>query len=181
MEYSELVQALQEGDDARTNAILGELIPRLKRFLQIHMGATKSDADDCVQQSLELVLEALRKGKLKDPDKILTYLMTTCRNNYLKEQAKKREVIYERVPESHFKNPDQLKTLVDRERIDILERCLDELKGIYRRFIDYLFKHPESDAEKVAEHFDISVNNVWIRKHRVIKKLNECYKSKSNQ
>lgn len=181
MEYSELVQALHEGDDARINAILRDLIPRLRRFLEIHMGAKKRDAEDCVQQSLELALDVLRKDKLKDPDKILTYLMTTCRNNYLKEQEKKREVTYDRVPTNQFHDPSQFKSLVDKERMEILKRCLDELKVAYRRFIQYLFEHPDSDADKVADHFDISVNNVWTRKHRIIKQLNECFKTKSNQ
>lgn len=181
MEYSELVQALQDGDDVRVNAILHDLIPRLRRFLEIHMGAQKSDAEDCVQQSMELALDILRKGKLKDPDKILSYLMTTCRNNYLKEKEKKREVTFDRVPTNQFHDPRQFKSLVDKERMKILERCLDELKEVYRRFITYLFDHPDSEAEKVAEHFNISVSNVWTRKHRVIKQLNECYKTKSNQ
>ena len=181
MEYSELVQALQDGDDARVNEIFNELVPRLRRFLEIHMGASRSDAEDCVQQSIELSLGVLRENKLNDPDKILTYLMTTCRNTFLKEQQKKREVTYKQVPPGHFQNPGQFKSLVDEERMKILKQCLDELKGGYRQFIEYLFAHPNANAEMVADHFNISVNNVWTRKHRIIKRLNNCYKNKINQ
>lgn len=176
-----MVQALQEGDEIRANAILSELIPRLKRFLQIHMGARESDAEDCVQHSLELALDVIRRDKVKNPDKILTYLMTTCRNNYLKEQNKWKDFNYEYLPKDRFTRARQFQSLVDEERKEILKQCLDELKEEHRRFIDYLLAHPDSDADKVAEHFDISVNNVWIRKHRIIKQLNECYRIRSNQ
>jgi DNA-directed RNA polymerase specialized sigma24 family protein len=45
--------------------------------------------------------------------------------------------------------------------------------------MQYWFDHPDAHTKKVASHFDISVNNAWTRKHRLIKKLNECYREKS--
>lgn len=180
MEYAELVQALQDGDDVRVNEILRELIPRLIRFLQIHMRATKSDAEDCVQLSLELAIAVIREDKLKDSNKVLTYLMTTCRNNYLKLREKKREHNYEHLSGIHFIEPSQLKALMDIEREKILEECLDELSNDHRRFITYWLEHPDSAAEDVAKQFDITVSNAWTRKHRIIKQLNSCYKKKSN-
>ena len=180
MEYSELVGALQNGDDVRVNNIMREMVPRLVRFLQIHMGAGKDDAEDCVQHSIELALSVIRAGKLNDSDKILSYMMTTCRNNYLKLRGKKREVNYDRIPDERYHEPSQIRSILEQERKKILEKCLKELKEGYRRFIEYWFEHPDSDADVVASHFNISVNNVWTRKHRVIKRLNECYQKKSN-
>lgn len=180
MEYSELVEALQTGDKARVNKILEDLIPRLIRFLQIHMGADKNDAEDCVQFSLEVTLDVIREGNLNDSGKIMNYLMTTCKNTYLKSQEKKREILYDELPYDQFHGPTQLETLVDEERKRILKHCIEKLKKNYRVFIRYWFRHPNASADKVASHFDISVNNVWTRKHRVIKRLHECYKKKSN-
>lgn len=180
MEYSELVEALQGEDVIRVNKILEDLIPRLIRFLEIHMGAPRIDAEDCVQYSMELTLEVIRAGKLNDSEKVLTYLMTTCRNNYLKSREKKKEIIYDEIPKNRFHEPSQITSLVEQERKSILERCIEELKGVYRSFIEYWLEYPDSDADAVAEHFNISVNNVWTRKHRVIKQLNECYEKKSN-
>ncbi|MFH5832127.1 RNA polymerase sigma factor [Halalkalibaculum sp. DA384] len=181
MDYSELAEALQDGDDVKVNKILEEIIPRLVRFLEIHMGASTADAEDCVQHSLERVLKVLREDGLNNTDRILTYLMSTCRNNYLKEQEKIREVNYDHVPRTEFHKPNQVKSILDRERKQILKRCIEELKEMYRTFIEYWFEHPDSEADMVASHFGISVNNVWTRKHRVIKKLNQCYKRKINQ
>lgn len=181
MDYSELVDALQNGDDQLVNRIIKDMRPRLVRFLEIHMNASRSDAEDCVQHSLERALDILRAGKLKNKDRVLSYLITTCRNNYLKEQERNKEVNYDKIPSTEFNDPDQIRSIIDKERREILEYCLDELKEMYRRFIEYWFDHPDSDAGTVADYFDISVNNVWTRKHRVIKKLNRCYENKSNK
>ncbi len=181
MDYSKLIEALQAGDDVQANRILKEIMPRLVRFLEIRMGATRDEAEDCVQYSLECALDALRGEQLNNTNRVLSYLMSTCRNNYLKKLEKKREVNYDRVPSTEFHEPNQVQSLLDQERKRILERCLEELKSTYRRFIDYWFDHPDSDADMVAKHFNISVNNVWTRKHRVIKKLNQCYEKKSNE
>lgn len=178
MEYSDLVEALRERDQARINEIINDLTPRLIKFLKIHMGASTSDAKDCVQQAFVHCLEIIREDRLRNSEKILTYLMTTCRNNYLKKTRENREIVSDEIHKKHFRIPGQLRKILDQERLDILEECLDELKPDYRTFIDYWFEHPDSDAEDVAEHFGITVNNTWTRKHRIIKRLNECYKRK---
>ena len=145
------------------------------------MGASRLDAEDCVQFSLERALDVLRKGKLENKDRVLSYLISSCRNNYLKEQQKNREVTYDEIPSTEFNDPDQISSIVDEERKQILQYCLDELKDMYRKFIEYWFEHPDSDAQTAADYFGISINNVWTRKHRVIKKLNHCYEIKSNK
>ena len=181
MDYSELVEALNRGDKKKADKILKHMLPRLVKYLQIRMGASKSDAEDCVQYSMERALEVLQNDKLKNADHVFSYLISTCRNNYLKSLEKRREVNYDEIPETEFNNPNQIRSLLDKERTRILEECLDELKKMYRDFIEYWFKYPDSDADVVADHFDISVNNVWTRKHRVLKKLNKCYEEKSSK
>lgn len=181
MDYSELIAALQNGDDVRVNTILKEITPRLIRYLEIRLGATTRDAEDAVQRTLERTLGKLREGRLDNKERVLSYLMTTARNIYFKEQDKITESNYDKVPSSEFNAPEQLETMIDEERKRILELCLEQLDDMYRRFIEYWFTHPDAETEMAADHFNISKNNAWIRKHRVIKKLNECYEEKSNK
>lgn len=180
MEFSELVTAIQEKDSEKTNRLLEVITPRLIRFLVIHMNATEEDAQDCVQDSLLASIRAMEEGRIRQPNLVFSYLLTTCRNHYLKMRNRNREENYDRVPESHFQSPGQLHNLIGRERDDILRSCMDELKDDYREFIEYWFEHPESSAKEVADHFGISVNNAWTKKHRIIRKLQKCYRHKSN-
>lgn len=180
MDYSELIDALKHDDKERITAILRDMTPRLENYLKIQMGASREDAKDAVQKCFLQSLEVIREGRLNNPDKILTYLMTTCRNNYLKSQQKNRERNYDTPPSSHLQLPQQLRHILHKERFEILEECLDELSETYREFIAYWFEFPDSKAEDVAREFDITIQNTWTRKHRIIKRLNDCFKEKIN-
>lgn len=179
MDYSDLAQAIRENNTGRVDELLQKLIPRLHRFLSIHMNASKPDAQDCVQETILHCLEAIKNDNLRHPEKVISYLLTSCRNNYLKMLDKRKENAYDEVPEEHHHPAVQLANLLDDERKRLLEWCLKQLKEEYRLFMEFWFKHPEYEAEKVADHFNLSVSNTWTRKHRLINQLHECYKEKS--
>lgn len=180
MDYSNLVEALRNHDYESANRILEEIRPRLIRFLEIHMNATYEDARDCTQESLVASLDAVHEDRIQKPNKLFSYLLTTCRNQYLKLLEKRREEHYDRIPDSSHHAPRQLADLMDKEQQQILKECLNALKKEHREFIDYWFEYPDTDAQTVADHFGISINNAWTRKHRIIKRLNRCYQKKIN-
>jgi RNA polymerase sigma factor (sigma-70 family) len=178
MEYSDFVQAVQENDLSKVEEHLKTLQPRLIRFLRIHMNAPLADAEDCVQEALLICFESILDKGLKRPGSVLTFLLSTCRNNYFK-LLKKREELYEEVPRGYFQHPQQLTNLIDNDKLKILEWCLDQLNEEYRKFMKFWFDNPGYEAEEVAEYFDLSISNTWTRKHRLVKLLNKCYEKKS--
>lgn len=179
MDYTKLVTALKENDSQEVNRLIGALRPRLMAFLRIHMNATEADAEDCAQDSLVDSLEVIKSDRIDDPRRIVSYILTTCRNNYLKMQKKRRETSMDEVSEAQTQAPGQLQSLLDEEQEKLLRWCMSQLKKEYQQFMQYWFDHPDAHTKKVAAEFDISVNNAWTRKHRLIKKLNECYREKS--
>ncbi len=180
MNYSELVTALQENDSSKINELIEAFIPRLMAFLRVHLNADYADAQDCAQETLLITIETIQEDKLRKPEKVTAFMLSTCRNTYLKMQGKNREYVNENLPEQHYAAP-QLQSLLDEERGRLLRWCLKQLNKKYQEFIRYWFDHPDEAAITVAEHFNISVNNAWTRKHRIIKKLNECYENKSKK
>jgi len=179
MDYSNLVTALKENKTREVNELIEALRPRLMAFLRVHMNASEADAEDCAQDSLLSSIEIIKEGRLKDPDQLVSYILSTCKNNYLKMKKKQRAESVDEIPEEHQHSPGQLQSLLDEEKERLLELCLNQLKEEYQRFMQYWFDHPDSHTKKVAAEFDISINNAWTRKHRLIKKLNECYQKKS--
>jgi len=179
MDYSNLVTALRENDTRRANELIEALRPRLMAFLRIHMNASRADAEDIAQDSLLNSIEIIKEGRLKNPDQVVSYILSTCRNNYLKMKKKQREESMDEIPDEYQQAPGQLQSLLDEEQQRLLEWCLNQLKEEYQRFMQYWFDHPDAHTKKVAAEFDITVNNAWTRKHRLIKKLNECYQEKS--
>ncbi|HYW33833.1 MAG TPA: sigma-70 family RNA polymerase sigma factor [Balneolaceae bacterium] len=179
MEYSELVDAIKQNDRSKADKLLRRLMPRLLAFLRIHLNANQQDAEDCAQQALLTSLEAIRDEKIRNKDRLFSFLLTCCKNNYLNMMNRRNVHIHGDISHNNNSKPRQLSSLMNKERRTLLEHCLEQLSRGYKTFIDYWFKYPDSDARAAASHFNISVNNAWTRKHRVINKLNDCYKKKS--
>ncbi|MTI88857.1 MAG: sigma-70 family RNA polymerase sigma factor [Balneolaceae bacterium] len=179
MDYSKFVTAIIEKDEKEVARQVEVIIPVLIKFLKVRYGASHHDAEDCAQNTLLIAIEKIHADELNSPDAIIYYLFTTAKYDYFKSKSKNKEINFEEVPESHFKKSEQLTRLIDEEKMTLLEECIEQLKADYKTFIEYWFENPASDASTVAEYFNISINNVWTRKHRVIQVLKSCFKEKS--
>lgn len=179
MDYSELVTALNEGNTRKVNKLITSIRPRLLAFLRIHMNASEEDAKDISQEALLTAIEIIKNDRLRNPDQVVSYILSICRNSYLKMKKDRRTTSLTEANPQH-QAPRQLQSLLDIEQKRLLQWCLDQLPDKHRQYIEYWFDHPGAHSQKVADHFNISVNNVWTRKHRLIKKLNECYQKKIN-
>lgn len=179
MELSGLVEAIEQGDKAEANRFIEELTPRLNAFLRLHLNAEPHEAQDCVQDALLHAIEFIKEGKLKYTQSLFSFLLSSCRNNYYNIKTKNQKTIATEVPEDKPMGPKQLNELLSEERQRHLEQCLEQLSDTYRRFFEYWYRHPDSNAKAAATRFDMTESNVWTRKHRMIKKLSKCYQKKS--
>ena len=176
MDYSRFVRAVIQNNEEELNELSKIIFKVLLKFLIARMGASYADAEDSAQNTLLLVIEKIRQEQLDNPDAVIYYLFTTAKNDYLKQQTKQKEVNYEDIPSSHSAKGDQLEKLLSAERLDILKACMKLLKKDYFEYIQYWFDHPGDEAVVVADHFGISVNNAWTKKHRILQILKECVK-----
>ena len=178
MDYSKFVDAVLENDDTVITEQVNVITPVLIKFLMVRLNASIHDAQDCAQNTLLIAIEKIREDELSHPDALINYLFTTAKHEYLKQLSKDREMNYEEPPEHHSGPADQLDRLVDKEKMAILKQCIDTLKADYRNFIEYWFQHPAYETSIVADHFEMSVNNAWTKKHRVINALKKCFDKK---
>ncbi|XWN36829.1 MAG: sigma-70 family RNA polymerase sigma factor [Balneola sp.] len=181
MDYSKFVIAVQNDDQESLKEFYGVLTKVLFKFLMVRMDAESEDAKDSAQNAIMFAVEKIKNNELDHPERIINYLFTTAKHDYLKHQNKRKESNYEEVPDSHSKDPDQLDNLLDKERQSILKRCFNELKAKQMEYISFWFSNPDSETVVVADHFGISVNNAWTKKHRIIQVLNECVQKNINK
>lgn len=177
MDYSKFVFAIQQNDQATINIYAPIIIGVLIKFLKVRQGATHHDAEDVAQNTIINVIEKIRLNEINNPDSVIYYLFTTSRNEYFKYIKRFKENIYEEIPE-HFSDGDQLMNILNEEKQRILQKCIHMLKPNLKEYISYWFKHPKNEAFVVAEHFGISVNNAWTKKHRILKILKHCVDKK---
>ncbi|GAB5409490.1 MAG: hypothetical protein BalsKO_18550 [Balneolaceae bacterium] len=61
VDYSELVDALQQGDDSKSGELINEIMPRLEDYLVVVMSAERNAAKECVQQAFLDVFEQVKR------------------------------------------------------------------------------------------------------------------------
>lgn len=174
MDYSELVYAVKRDDMQTANRMCGEAIPILKKYLISKVNASPEDAEDAVQKMFEYVIPKIRNDEITSPSGLLSYMLSGARHSYYKIVRDFDLDKYAEMEENLVSEADQVWNLVNEDQENILSKCIEKLRGPYREMINFLFDYPDADSDEIAEHFDISLNNAWIRKHRVIQQLNDC-------
>jgi RNA polymerase sigma factor (sigma-70 family) len=181
VDYSALVNYIQQENVRKVNHLLEELIPKLVEYLQVTLAATEEAAKECVQQAFLNVYERIIDGKLKDPKSLLSYMMMTSRNEYFNQYKKnKRYVDNEYIPGTESEPASQIDRLVDRERKELLFECIEELDDDSQIFILYFINHPDATTREASEYFDLSEANVRTKKYRVTHQLHSLYKMKAS-
>ena len=162
--------------------MLEELVPRLREYLRVVMGADQRSAAECVQQAFLDVYEQIRKQKIRESKYIFSYLLKACRHEYLRYQKHQHRFDYEEEAIEQILEPaDQVRNLLDQERQAILSRCLDELDEESREFIVYFIDKPDTTTREASHRFKLSSANVRTKKSRITSRLHDCYQRKSQQ
>jgi RNA polymerase sigma factor (sigma-70 family) len=179
VDYSDLVDALLDGDEESSNRLLREVMPRLIDYLQVVMSATRQEAEECAHQAFADVFERIRKGKIKESKYIFSYLITTSRNQFI--HHKKTQHRFDMDPDEgiHQVEPaDQIKSLIEEERMAILESCMEQLDPDDRKLISYMLANPDATTKQISGKFGLSGANVRTKKSRLTHRLHHCFKRK---
>lgn len=187
VDYSEIVEALQEGRPDDANELLKELTARLRDYLKVVLNATEDEAKESTQKTLLIAYEQIMEGKIKNKKQIFSYLIRVCRNEYfwmMKDRWNKDTDAMEEIEnyERHLVEPGrQIERLQDEDRQRILEACLNNLKKKSRRFIEYLIDNPDTSTREASDHFEMSEANVRTTKSRLLSRLHYCFQRKWNK
>lgn len=179
MDYAPLVKAIREGDQESANELISNVTPILIRMLKARMNASQEDAEDAVQMMFLNVIKAIKKDRIRNPSGLLSYMMITCKHNYLKSRDGYHPESLESLVTEPAIEAVQLEAIVEEEKWRIYDECLHSLSEERLEFYNFWYQHPDSSASEVARHFGISVNSAWTRKHRILKALKKCFRSKS--
>lgn len=182
VDYSELVEALQQGNNAAADELLKEIMPRLEEYLQVVMNASPADARECVQQACMDVLDKIRKNKILEKKTIFSYLITAARNQYLSYSQYQHRFTADPDDVYHQVEPaKQIEALIESERMKILEQCLSQLDELNQKFMRFFMENPDSSTKEASKKFNLSNAYVRTKKSRLINNLHHCFKRKSSR
>ena len=158
-------------DTAAEAELYRRLAPRVRLYGLRHLRNAPA-ADDLMQQVLLMTLERLRAGKLRQPDRLASFVLGMCRMVVLEMRrgTARREGLlrmYGNTPEAI--DPSEPRDLDEAK----LAGCLESLPERERSVLVMAF-FADQPADTVARELGLSPGNARVIRHRALLKLREC-------
>lgn len=169
---AELVQQIGSGSGREAEAeLFRRMAPRIRLYGLRHL-RDEHAADDLTQQVLITTLEALRAGRLREPDKLASFVLGTCRMMVLdlRRGAQRKERLLEQFGADLLTPVQPSMPRLDHEQ---LSRCMQSLKERERLVVVMTFYDEQTGAD-VAGFLGVSEANVRVIRHRAIHQLRDC-------
>jgi len=158
-------------DTAAEAELCRRLGPRIRLYGLRHL-RDRHAAADLVQQVLLLTLESLRAGKVREPERIASFVLGACRMTVLEMRrgVRRREALLEAWGDraEAFEAPEPLALDPDR-----LARCLEALAERERSVVLLSF-FADKAADAVGTELALSGGNVRVIRHRALSRLRDC-------
>ena len=168
---AELVRRIGSGHDHEAESeLFRRMAPRVRLYGLRHLRDGHA-ADDLTQHVMITTLEALRAGRLREPEKLASFVLGTCRMTVLdlRRGAQRRAHLLEQFG-GDLLVPAQEPPQLDHEQ---LTRCVQALNERERTVVVMTFYDERTGAE-VAGLLGVSEANVRVIRHRAIHRLRGC-------
>ena len=176
MDDGELARRVIEAAPGIDREAEAELYRRFARRVRLYGRRHLRDAhlaEDLMQQVMLVTLDSLRRGRVREPERIASFVLSTCRMILIdqKRTTARRDHLLERFGEDLVPDgPGEPTSALDRER---LIGCLERLSERERSVIVASFFNGE-DAQQVGSALNVSPGNVRVIRHRALERLRGC-------
>lgn len=160
------------GHDLEAEAeLFRRMAPRVRLYGLRHLRDGHA-ADDLTQQVMITTIEALRAGRLREPEKLASFVLGTCRMMVLelRRGAHRRARLLDQFGPDLLAPPEPPMPELDHAQ---LMRCLQRLKERERTVVAMTFYDERTGAD-VAGFLGLSEANVRVIRHRAIHQLRAC-------
>jgi RNA polymerase sigma-70 factor, ECF subfamily len=168
---ADLVRQIGTGDREAEGELFRRMAPRVRLYGLRHLRDAHA-AEDLTQQVLITTLEALRAGRVREPEKLANFVLGTCRMTILDllRGAQRKERLLEQFGADLLGSPQSFIPHLDHDR---LKHCVQGLKERERAVVVMTFYDEQTGAD-VASFLGVSEANVRVIRHRAIHQLRDC-------
>jgi len=147
------------------------LAPRARRFGLRHLRDSHA-ASDLKQHVMTLTIEQLRSGRMREPERVLSFVLGACRLTVMDQRRgeRRREDLLQRYADALPIADLHIAPRLDHARVaDCLERLPERERSVLvMTFFD------DQPSEAVGKQMGLSAGNVRVIRHRGIDKLRRC-------
>jgi RNA polymerase sigma-70 factor (ECF subfamily) len=168
---AELVRRIGAGERETETELFRRMAPRIRLYGLRHLRDVQA-SEDLTQNVLITIIEALRQGRLREPDKLASFVLGTCRMTILdlRRGAQRKERLLEQFGPDLPISGESIRPRLDQER---LAGCMESLKERERSVVVLTF-YDEQTSANVASFLGVSEANVRVMRHRAIRQLRDC-------
>lgn len=168
---ADVVRALSEIPKEAEAELCRRMAPRVRLYGLRHLRDEQAAAD-LTQQVLIIMLEGLREGRVREPEKLASFVFGTCRMVILdlRRGASRREELLKQYAIEAAMAASRPAPSPDVEK---LANCLAGLAERERSIVVMAF-YDERSSDEVATAFGLNTANVRQIRHRALTKLRTC-------
>jgi RNA polymerase sigma-70 factor (ECF subfamily) len=163
-------QAAPGTDTGAEAELYRRLAPRVRLYGLRHLG-NEAAAADLMQQVMLLLIERLRGGALREPERLASFVFGICRMTVL--DLRRGQARRQRLLASYGEAllpPDAPAPEFDHDR---LAHCLERLPERERSVLLLTF-YNDMPAEALAHELKVSPANLRVIRHRGLRRLRTC-------
>jgi len=166
--WTQLVQKIRIGDPQGAAGLYAELAgPVRARLSRV---VSPEEIGDRLHEVMVIVLEAVRRGELQDPDRIPGFVRTVTRRRivaYIRGQVFRRQWMVDGVEMVASRGESPEEGVVRQERIDRLTKVLRCLKKRDREILER-FYFREQNAQEICAEMRLTETQFRLFKSRAI-------------
>ena len=144
--------------------------PRIRLF-GLKRLRSEAAAADLVQDVLMLVLQKLRSGEVREPERIASFVLGAARQTII--DGKRNTGRRERLIDTFAIELEPVESAADTPDSGRLQHCLQALPERERSVIVMTF-YEDCPAETLGAQFGLTPGNVRVIRHRGLKHLRDC-------
>jgi len=178
-DWTPLVQRIRDGDNAAMEELYGIFAKGIRYFLLRNLGP--DDLDDKVHDCFLIVAQAIRKGELREPERLMGYVRTVVKRQIAGSidtavQQRRTRVEFDDTlfSVSDWRDNPEI-TVMARQRAEIARKVLN---GVSRRDREILnrFYVLEQSQEQICGEMGLSYNQFRLLKSRAKARFGELGK-----
>lgn len=172
---ADLVSRIVAGDAAAESRLIEIFGRPILMLLERHTNG-RPEAQDLYQDTFRLALDKLRRGELREPERLAGFLASLARNLaielYRGVARRRTEVDGDALAAVPSPRRSQLEDVLDAEKKRVVRQLLDEMRVDRDREILFRFYLAEEDKDVIARDFGIDS----LQFNRILHRARQRYK-----
>lgn len=171
-----IISAAPERDAAAESELCRRFAPRIRLYGRRHLRSDAAAAD-LVQDVLILTLQKLRAGAVREPERLASFILGTCRQTVIdgKRGVMRRELLLDTFSLDLSTAVEDAVEPIGTQR---LQKCLERLPERERAVLVMTF-YDDRPADAVGRELGITAANVRVIRHRGIERLRQYLRAGS--